>query len=57
MDVNEAITNLEKTIAVLDKVSNDEKNYNTDFGYMLQQMAFEMQRSMSNLKEINYLYL
>lgn len=56
MELDEAIKNLEITMQALDKAANDEKIYNTDFGYMLEQMSFEMQRSASNLREMRHMY-
>jgi len=56
MEMREAITNLEKTIEVIDRVSNEDKHFNTEYGFMLQQLSFEMYRSAQQLKEMDYLY-
>jgi len=56
MELDEAIKNLEITMHALDKAASDQKIYNTEFGYMLEQMSYEMQRSASNLKEMRYMY-
>jgi len=56
MEIDEAIKNLEITMQALDKAVNDEKIYNTEFGYLLEQMSFEMQRNATNLKEMRYMY-
>lgn len=56
MELDEAIKNLEITMKALDRAASDEKIYNTDFGYMLEQMSWEMQRSASNLREMKYMY-
>lgn len=56
MEIDEAIKNLEITMQALDKAASDEKNYNTDFGYLLEQMSYEMKRNASNLREMRYMY-
>ena len=55
-EVFEAISNLEKTSNVLEKVANDPKNYNTEFAYYLEQMSSEMTRQAKFLKECQFLF-
>jgi hypothetical protein len=56
MEMREAIINLEKTIEVIDRVSNEDKHFNTEYGFMLQQLSYEMYRSAQQLKEMDYIY-
>ncbi len=41
---------------VLEKKSIEDKFYNTDYGYYLEQMSFELHKHSAELQEIEYRY-
>jgi hypothetical protein len=55
-EITTAIKNLSVTVDALDKASNDEKIYNTELGYFLQQISWEMQKSANQLRDLQYYY-
>ena len=55
-EITKAITTLTWTMEALEKASNEEATFNTELGYQLQQMSWEMQRSAAQLKELRYTY-
>lgn len=55
-EITTAISNLTMTMEVLDRACNDEKNFNTELGHILEQMSYEALKFANELKEIRYLY-
>ena len=55
-ELQSAIINLKATQEALDKVCNNSKYYNTELGYLLEQMSYEMLKSTNELEEIRYMY-
>lgn len=49
-DVNLAIENLKKSSEAIDKVSQSDKVYNTEYGLALQNMSWEMYRMAQELE-------
>ena len=56
MNAKQAIENLEKMSAALDKAANDPKNYNSPYAQLLENMSWEMHKHAKELEELNYLY-
>ncbi len=55
-ELKAAIVNLKATQEALDKVCNNQKYYNTDLGYLLEQMSYETLKFTNELEEIRYMY-
>jgi len=55
-EISTAIANLSKTMEALDKACNDEKNFNTELGYILENMSYEALKFSNELKELRYMY-
>ena len=51
-----AINNLELLSSVLEKCANTQALYNSDFGYYLEQMSWEMHRMASETKKRKILF-
>ncbi len=56
MNAKEAIKNLETMSDALSKASSNPKFYNTDYGYYLEQMSYQLYRDAAELKEIEHKY-
>ena len=54
--IEEAIANITSTSEVLEKYSNDPKNYNTYKAELLERMSWELHKHASELKELQYFY-
>lgn len=50
------IQNMKLLSQVLEKKSIEDKFYNTDYGYYLEQMSFELHKHSAELQEIEYRY-
>lgn len=55
-EINQAIINLNNTMEALDKACNNDKYFNTELGYLLEQMSYEALRFKNELNEIKYMY-
>jgi hypothetical protein len=55
-NITEAIKNLEAVSCVLEKFANNNNFYNTDYGFYLENMSWEMSKHANELREINYSY-
>lgn len=54
--IDMTIDNLEKLSEVLDRKSGEPHTYNTDWGYYLGQMAFDLYKDAQMLKERKYMF-
>jgi len=55
MNTKEAINNLEIISQVLEREANKPKNYNTDWGYYLEQMSWQMYKQANELRDLEYM--
>jgi hypothetical protein len=55
-EISTAIVNLNATMEALDKACNDEKFFNTELSFILEQMSYEALKFRNELKEIRYMY-
>jgi hypothetical protein len=51
-----AIQNLKLLSKVLEVKANEDKFYNTEFGYLLENLSFELNKHSVDLREIDYLF-
>jgi hypothetical protein len=56
MNTKEAISNLELMSKALEVASNSPQNYNSDWGFYLEQMSWQMHKQAKELKELSYLF-
>lgn len=56
MNLREAIKNLEVISDHLDNEANKKKNYNSDWGYYLEQMSWQMYQQANELRVLEYTY-
>ena len=54
--ISQSVSNLELLSRELEKAANNPKNYNTEFGYYLEQFSFDLHRNAQELKNRNYIY-
>jgi hypothetical protein len=53
--ITDAIWSLRLMSEALETAACDEKNYNTNYGYYLEQLSHEMYKMSNELKEISYM--
>ena len=53
--ITDAIWSLKTMSEALEKAACEEVNYNTNYGYYLEQLSHEMYKMSNELKEISYM--